>query len=80
VASAEDLLEDGGKPRGFSRVCICDAKRILGTLWDSFQQFVERESEGALSTTVAYGSGPALLVRRVEPGEKMWPVLQEGQT
>lgn len=77
--SAEALVEGGGKAKGFSQVCVCDAKSLLGPLWDDFQSFIEKEAAGDLSTTVACGNGPAVLVRQVDPGENKWPVLQEGR-
>lgn len=79
VATAEDLAPSGNPATGFDRVCMVDARSLLGTSWDTFHTFAAEGLSKSASAVVSYDKGPPILVRRVKDGSQLWPILQEGR-
>lgn len=66
--------------RGFNRICIADARSLLGVLWEPLQATLGELPCGATLAMVADTEAPPVLVRRVKDGEHSWPIMQEGKS
>lgn len=76
----EDFHLDGSPKKGFTQVCLADPKKLLGPQWSDLESFLQAAPQDALTVSAKRGSGPPLLVRKVEPGTQSWPLLQEGRS
>jgi len=77
TATPDDLGHAGGD---FDRMCIADARSLLGVLWEPLRATLGELPCGATLAMVADAGAPLVLIRRVKDGGHAWPVMQEGKS